>query len=57
MVLNLSLPEEADVIINTCGFIQPAKEEPIEKILKQVMLKNKYEDKKLIKTGCLAQLC
>lgn len=48
--------EEADVIIiNTCGFIQPAKEESIEEILKQVMLKNKYEDKKLIVTGCLAQ--
>ena len=48
--------EEADVIIvNTCGFIQPAKEESIQEILSQVIIKNKYKDKKIIVAGCLAQ--
>jgi len=48
--------EDADiVIINTCGFIQPAKEESIEEILKQVAIKEIYGDKKIIVTGCLAQ--
>ena len=44
--------EEADVIIiNTCGFIQPAKEESIEEILKQDAKVNMKT--KLIVTGCL----
>lgn len=48
--------EEADVIIiNTCGFIQPAKEESIEEILGQVIVKNQYKNKKIIVAGCLAQ--
>jgi len=41
--------EEADIIIiNTCGFIQPAKEESVEEILKQVAIKKRYGDKKII---------
>ena len=48
--------EEADIIIiNTCGFIQPAKEESVEEILKQVAIKKRYGDKKIIVAGCLAQ--
>lgn len=48
-------PEEADVIlINTCGFIEPAKEESIETILEAVKLKQN-SNKKIIVTGCLVE--
>ncbi len=43
------------VIINTCGFIQSAKEEAIEEILEAVSRKNDGINKKIIVTGCLAQ--
>ena len=44
-------PEEADIIIvNTCGFIESAKEESINTILEMA----KY-GKKLVVTGCLAE--
>ena len=48
-------PEEAEVIvINTCGFIEPAKEEAINTILE--MAKYKEENcKYLIVTGCLVE--
>ena len=39
------------VIINTCGFIEDAKEESIDAILQAAQ----YKDKKLIVTGCLSQ--
>jgi len=46
--------EDADMImINTCGFIDPAKEESIEAILKAAEYKEK--GKKLIVTGCLVE--
>ena len=46
----------ADVaIINTCGFIQSAKEEAIETILEFATLKTEGRIKKLIITGCLAE--
>ncbi|HQE96208.1 MAG TPA: radical SAM protein, partial [Candidatus Marinimicrobia bacterium] len=48
-------PAEADaVIINTCGFIQPAKEESIETILETLRLK-KTGVKKVVVMGCLSQ--
>lgn len=43
------------VIINTCGFIQSAKEEAIETILEFAELKKEGRIKRLIVTGCLAQ--
>ncbi|NPA11106.1 MAG: 30S ribosomal protein S12 methylthiotransferase RimO [Epsilonproteobacteria bacterium] len=47
-------PNEADVIIvNTCGFITPAKEESIEEIL--TLSKAKKENALLVVTGCLSQ--
>lgn len=47
---------EADVvIINTCAFIQSAKEEAIEEILKYAELKNEGMIKGLIITGCLSE--
>ena len=47
-------PRECDVIlINTCGFIEAAKEESIEAILS--ILKNKKAKQKAIVYGCLSQ--
>jgi ribosomal protein S12 methylthiotransferase len=49
-------PEEADLlIVNTCGFILPAKEESIEAIFEMTKLKQLDPDRKLIITGCLSQ--
>ena len=46
-------PEKADVVlINTCGFIEPAKEESIETIFELLELK-KEGLKKLVVCGCL----
>lgn len=48
--------ENADVVvINTCGFINSAKEESIDSILQIADLKAHGKCKKLIVTGCLAQ--
>ncbi len=48
--------DPADIlIINTCGFIQDAKNESIETILRYVEAKNRGEIDKLIVTGCLSQ--
>lgn len=48
--------EEADVIIvNTCAFIDKAKEESIDEILTAISAKKGHKKKKVIVTGCLAQ--
>jgi len=50
-----STNENADiVIINTCGFIDNAKEESINTILEYAEAKNQGKLKKLIVTGCLS---
>ncbi len=47
-------PREADLLlVNTCGFIEPAKEESIETILELAQLKKK--DAKLIAFGCFVK--
>ncbi|MDR3631215.1 MAG: 30S ribosomal protein S12 methylthiotransferase RimO [Desulfocapsaceae bacterium] len=47
---------ESDVLlVNTCGFIQPAVEEAIEEILELVALKERHPPKLLVVTGCLVQ--
>jgi len=49
-------PEEADIIVvNTCTFIQSAKEESIETIFEMSRLKKSGSCQTLIATGCLAQ--
>ena len=49
-------PKEADIIIvNTCGFIEKAKQESINTILDMSKYKIKYKCKLLIATGCLTQ--
>ncbi|MBE3100982.1 MAG: 30S ribosomal protein S12 methylthiotransferase RimO, partial [Firmicutes bacterium] len=47
---------EADIIlVNTCGFIGPAKEESINAILEQAQYKKTGRCKALIVTGCLGE--
>ena len=49
-------PAKAEVIIvNTCGFIQPAKEEAISTIFEMAEYKETGKCKLLIATGCFAQ--
>ena len=49
-------PADADIaVINTCGFIQSAKEEAIETILETVQLKEAGTLQHIIVTGCLAE--
>ncbi|MBR2972721.1 MAG: 30S ribosomal protein S12 methylthiotransferase RimO, partial [Clostridia bacterium] len=49
-------PADADIIIvNTCGFIESAKQESIETIIEMGQYKDGGNLKKLIVTGCLAE--
>ena len=49
-------PAEADVLmVNTCGFIGPAKEESIDAILEMAEYKKTGRCRLLVVTGCLAQ--
>ena len=51
-----SNPSEADtVIINTCGFIEAAKEESINTIMDSVNSKNSGITKRIFVAGCLSQ--
>ena len=51
-----SNPKNADIIIvNTCGFIESAKQESIDTILEMANYKINYNCKLLIATGCLTQ--
>ena len=48
--------KESDIIIiNTCGFIEKAKQESINTILEMANYKNTGKCKLLIATGCLTQ--
>ena len=49
-------PKDADIlIVNTCGFIAPAKEESIDAILEMAEYKKTGRCRLLCVTGCLAQ--
>ena len=49
-------PAKADVaIVNTCGFIESAKQESIEEILELGKLKEEGTIKHIVVTGCLAE--
>lgn len=43
------------VVVNTCGFIDKAKEESVNTILEQVALKQKGKLEKVYVTGCLSE--
>ncbi|MEM6991760.1 MAG: 30S ribosomal protein S12 methylthiotransferase RimO [Myxococcota bacterium] len=48
--------DDADtLVVNTCGFIDAAKEESISTILELAEVKKAAGDKKLVVTGCLSQ--
>jgi ribosomal protein S12 methylthiotransferase len=50
------LPEDADVIVvNTCSFIDPAKQESIDTILEMAQYKKTGRAQKLIVAGCLVE--
>ena len=49
-------PEEADaVFINTCGFIEDAKKESIDAILRIVENKKRFKNQKVYVWGCLSE--
>lgn len=49
-----NIPEESDaIIINTCGFIEPAVTEAIDNILE--MAERRKQDAKIIVTGCMSE--
>lgn len=49
-------PAEADILlVNTCGFIDPAKEESVNTILEMAEYKTSGRCKVLVVTGCLSQ--
>jgi ribosomal protein S12 methylthiotransferase len=43
------------VVVNTCGFIEKAKEESVNTIIEQIELKKRGKIKKVYVTGCLSQ--
>lgn len=50
------VPEESDLlVINTCGFIQPAVEEAISEIFELVKVKEKAPETRIVVVGCLVQ--
>jgi ribosomal protein S12 methylthiotransferase len=49
-------PEKADsIVINTCGFLDIAREESVDAILQAVELKNQGTVKELVVMGCLSE--
>lgn len=49
-------PQEAEtIVVNTCGFIDPAKEESIDTILEMTRYKEEGTCNRLVVTGCLTQ--
>ncbi|MGI5891509.1 MAG: 30S ribosomal protein S12 methylthiotransferase RimO [Bacillota bacterium] len=52
----IDLPQEADIIIvNTCGFIQAAKEEAIDNILELAQYKQSGRCRLLVAVGCMVE--
>ena len=49
-------PQDAEIIIvNTCGFIDKARQESVEQILAMAQYKDMGRCRQLIVTGCLSQ--
>ena len=49
------LSEAEIILVNTCGFITPAKEESIDEILNAIEAKKEDPSKKVVVAGCLYQ--
>lgn len=51
-------PEEAEVlVVNTCAFIEPARQESVDAILEMAAYKQSGQARRLIVTGCLVERC
>ena len=51
-----SSPEDADaIVVNTCSFIDPAKQESVDTILEMAEFKRSGKAKRLIVAGCLVE--
>ena len=49
-------PEDADaIVVNTCSFIDPAKQESVDTILEMAEFKRTGRAKRLIVAGCLVE--
>ena len=49
-------PEDADIIVlNTCGFIQPARDEAVEGIESAHAFKKKRQDRMIVVAGCFVE--
>jgi len=49
-------PEDADIIVlNTCGFIQPARDEAVEGIESALAFKKKRQDRMIVVAGCFVE--
>src|SRR5437879_4012979 len=49
-------PQDADVIVvNTCSFIDPAKQESVDTILEMAEFKKSGKAKRLVVAGCLVE--
>ena len=49
-------PEDADIIVlNTCGFIQPARDEAVEGIERALAFKKKRQDRIIAVAGCFVE--
>ncbi|MCB1021008.1 MAG: 30S ribosomal protein S12 methylthiotransferase RimO [Acidobacteria bacterium] len=49
-------PEEAEaIVVNTCSFIDPAKQESVDTILEMARYKQSGQAKRLVVTGCLVE--
>ncbi|MGD0014658.1 MAG: 30S ribosomal protein S12 methylthiotransferase RimO, partial [Bryobacteraceae bacterium] len=49
-------PEEADaIVVNTCSFIDPAKQESVDTILEMAEFKRTAGVKRLVVAGCLVE--
>ncbi|HYC55477.1 MAG TPA: 30S ribosomal protein S12 methylthiotransferase RimO [Candidatus Binatia bacterium] len=49
-------PQQADVlVVNTCAFIQEARQESIDTILELARIKAQQEGRRLVVTGCMAE--
>src|SRR6185503_3507319 len=47
--------EAATIVVNTCGFIESAKQESIDAILEAARLKTEGTAKRLIVAGCMVE--
>jgi ribosomal protein S12 methylthiotransferase len=54
-MITQDFPQAHIIVVNTCGFILPAKKESIETILEMASYKKKGRCRLLIVTGCLAE--